>query len=246
MTTQKWTDERVAELLVAVGSEDPVSITSVQAAALQLGVSDRSVASKLRKLGREVTSMAKATTPTFTEDEAVALESFVVANSGNMTYAQIGENFANGKFTAKQVQGKILSRELTAHVKPTEKVEAARLYTEAEEVKFVEMCTAGAFVEDIATALGKSVNSVRGKALSMLRTGEVAAIPAQRESHAKTDVDGFSALENVESMTVEQIATALGKTDRGVKTILTRRGINVANYKGADKKAKNELAKTAE
>lgn len=246
MTTQKWTDERVAELLAAVGADEPVSVTSVQAAALQLDVSDRSVASKLRKLGKEVASMAKASTPTFTEDEAAALESFVAANSGNMTYAQIGEAFADGKFTAKQVQGKILSMELTAHVKAAEKVEAARTYTEAEEVKFVEMCTAGAFVEDIAAALGKSVNSVRGKALSMLRTGEVTAIPAQRESHAKADVDGFSTLENVESMTVEQIATALGKTDRGVKTILTRRGINVANYKGADKKAKNELAKAAE
>ena len=245
MSTQKWTDERTSELLAIVGSAEPVSVELIQEAAEALEVSERSVASKLRKLGKEVVSMAKSATPTFTEAEAAELEAFVQANSGALTYAQVGEAFAGGKFTSKQVQGKILSMELTSHIKPSEKLEATRTYTPEEEAIFVSMCARGAYVEDIAEALGKKVNSVRGKALSMLRTGEVTAIPPQKESHAKVDTDGFSTLKNVEDMTVADIALALGKTERGIKTTLTRRGINVADYKGADKKAKNE-AKAAE
>ena len=37
-------------------------------------------------------------------------------------------------------------------------------------------------------------------------------------------------------MTVEQIADEIGKTVRGVKTMLTRRGLQCANYNGAAKK----------
>jgi hypothetical protein len=46
-------------------------------------------------------------------------------------------------------------------------------------------------------------------------------------------------------MTVAQIATAVGKTERGIRTLLTRRGINVSDYAGSDKKAKAEGKKVA-
>ena len=245
MTTQKWTEDRTAQLTQLVGAVTPVSVETVQAAAATLEVSDRSVASKLRKMGFEVASMAKTATATFTADEAAQLEAFVTANAGNLTYAQIAEGFMGGEFSAKQVQGKLLSMELTAHVKPTEKAEAVRSYTAAEEATFVEMCAAGAFVEDIAAALGKSVNSVRGKALSMLRTGEVTKIPSQKESHAKNEADPIEALGDISGMTVAEIATATGKTERGIKTALTRRGLIAKDYDGCAKKAKNE-AKNAE
>ena len=39
-------------------------------------------------------------------------------------------------------------------------------------------------------------------------------------------------------MTVEAIAEAIGKTARGVKTMLTRRGLTAADYDGAAKAAK--------
>ena len=51
--TKKWSDEAVQTLLAAVGNESPVSPETVEAAAEQLGVSTRSVASKLRQLDRE-------------------------------------------------------------------------------------------------------------------------------------------------------------------------------------------------
>ena len=72
--------------------------------------------------------------------------------------------------------------ELTSHVKPAPKVETVRTYTPAEEVTFVEMVNGGSFVEEIADSLGKSVNSIRGKALSLLRSGEINAIHKQKET----------------------------------------------------------------
>ncbi len=211
----------------------------------ELVCSERSVAAKLRKMGYEVASMAKSTAPTFTEAEANALGEFVETNSGKLTYAEIAEAFQGGEFTAKQVQGKILSMELTANVKPTEKVEAVRTYTEAEEETFVTMCGSGAFVEDIAAALNKTINSVRGKALSLLRSGDIDKMPAQKESHAKAEADVVDTLGDLSVLTVAQIAEKSGKTERGIKTLLTRRGLVASDYDGAAKKAKN-AAKVAE
>jgi hypothetical protein len=39
-------------------------------------------------------------------------------------------------------------------------------------------------------------------------------------------------------LTVEEIATAIDKTARGVKTMLTRRGLVASDYDGASKKEK--------
>jgi arsenate reductase-like glutaredoxin family protein len=244
--TKKWSDEAVDQLMSIVGNESPVSVDAVERAAEALGFTTRSIASKLRQLDREVASLAKEKTSKFSEDETADLAEFVMANAGNLTYAQIAENFADGKFTAKQIQGKLLALELTGMVKPAEKVEVARTYTEAEEAKFIAMADNGAFIEDIAQALNKTVQSVRGKALSLTRKGQIAKIPAQRESHAKETVDPVTALgDKIASMTVAEIAAAVDKTERGLRTLLTRRGIKVADYDGAAKKAKAEAKAAA-
>ncbi len=238
-TNKKWSDEIVAKLVTLTNGENPVSAATVASIATALEVSERSVASKLRQLDMPVASLAKEKVAAFTADEGAALKSFVDANAGTLTYKEISEKFADAKFSAKQVQGKILALELTGSVKATEKVEAVRTYTDAEEVKFVEMVNAGSFIEDIATALNKTVASVRGKALSLTRQEKIKAIPTQKESHAKDQVDPVAALgAAIATMTVAAIATATEKTERGIKTLLTRRGINVADYKGADKAAK--------
>ena len=43
---------------------------------------------------------------------------------------------------------------------------------------------------------------------------------------------------DIGSQTVEAIAEQIGKTARGVKTMLTRRGLSAADYDGASKKEK--------
>ena len=245
-TTKNWSDEAVDQLMSIVGNESPVSVESVERAAEQLGKTTRSIASKLRQLDREVASLAKEKTSAFTADEGADLADFVNANSGNLTYKEIAENFADGKFTAKQIQGKLLALELTGSVKPAEKVEVARTYTEAEEATFVRMADAGSYIEEIAAKLNKTVASVRGKALSLTRKGQIAKIPAQKESHAKESVDAVSALGSaISTMTVAEIAAKVDKTERGLRTLLTRRGIKVADYDGAAKKAKAEAKAAA-
>lgn len=244
--TKKWSEETVAQLMSIVGSESPVSAATVEKAAATLDFSTRSVASKLRQLDREVASMAKEKTSAFSEAQTQALKEFVTRKNGSLTYKEIAEKFEGGKFTAKQIQGKLLALEMTGSVKPAEKVEAARSYTEQEEAKFVSMVQGGKFIEDIAAALGKTIASVRGKALSLTRNGQIDKIPAQKESHANVSVDAVAALgDKVHAMTVAEIAQAADKTERGIKTLLTRRGIKVADYDGAAKKAKAEAKAVA-
>ena len=243
---KKWSDEAVAQMTSMVNGQSPVSVDTVEQIAESLGFTTRSVASKLRQLDYDVASMAKEKTSAFTPEEGADLADFVVNNSGNLTYKEIAERFAGGKFSAKQIQGKLLALELTGSVKPAEKVEVARTYTEAEEAKFIAMADAGSFIEDIATALNKTVASVRGKALSLTRKGQIAKIPAQRVSHAKETVDPVTALgDKISTMTVADIAKAVDKTERGLRTLLTRRGIKVADYDGAAKKAKAEAKAAA-
>lgn len=242
MSLPKWTDERTAQLTDFVGSESPVSQDTVAKAAEDLETSTRSVASKLRKLGFEVQSAAeKSAVKAYSDDQENSLRDFVTSNSGDFTYAEIASRFDNGQFSAKSIQGKILSMELTGHVKPTPKAEVVRSYTEAEEAVFVSMSNGGASIEAIAEKLGKTVPSARGKALSLLRTGEITAIPHQANK-APAKEDALTALGDVSELTVEQIAEALEKTVRGVKTMLTKRGIKVANYDGAGRKEKAAAA----
>ena len=241
---KKWSDEAINKLTSIVGNEAPVSAATVESAAAALDFSVRSVASKLRQLDYEVASMAKEKVSAFTPDQGAALSDFVQNNEGLLTYKEIAEQFENGAFSAKQIQGKLLALELTGCVKPAEKVEAARTYTPAEEATFVKMVQKGSFIEEIAAVLGKTIASVRGKALSLTRNGQIDKIPAQKESHANAAVDVVASLgDKIVSMTVAEIAAAADKTERGIKTMLTRRGIKVSDYDGQAKKAKAE-AKT--
>ena len=237
-TLPKWTDERTDELTNFVGDESPVSQDTVAEAADQLETSTRSVSSKLRKMGYEVELASAKSTRAFSESQEATLAAFVSDNSGEYTYAQIAENFEGGAFSAKSIQGKILSMELTAHVKPAPKVETVRTYSPDEEATFISMVNDGAFVEAIAEALDRSVNSVRGKALSLLRSGDIDAIPRQEHTKGSAKSDPLAELGDVSDMTVEAIAESIGKTARGVKTMLTRRGLTASDYDGAAKKEK--------
>ena len=238
MALPKWTDERTAELTSFVGDESPVSQSTVAQAADQLETSTRSVSSKLRKMGFDVELASASASRAFSDAQEATLASFVSDNSGQYTYADIAAHFEGGAFSPKSIQGKILSMELTDHVKPAPKPESVKTYTDAEEATFVEMVNGGSFVEEIADALGKTVNSVRGKALSLLRADAIVAIPKQKETKGASKADPLADLGDVSGMTVEEIATAIDKTARGVKTMLTRRGLVAADYDGAAKKEK--------
>ena len=239
MALPKWTDERTQSLVDFVGSESPISQSMVADAAEELETSTRSVSSKLRKMGYEVELASSVSTKSFSDEQEATLEAFVTDNSGQYTYAEIASSFEGGHFSAKSIQGKILSMELTSHVKPAEKQESVRTYSPEEEATFISMVNDSAFVEEIAEALGKSVNSIRGKALSLLRSGDIGAIPKQKETKGSSKADPLSDLNGeLDGMTVEEIADEIGKTVRGVKTMLTRRGLTCADYDGAARKEK--------
>ncbi len=238
MALPKWTDERTQQLVDFVGDSSPISQAMVADAAEDLETSTRSVSSKLRKMGYDVELASSVSNRTFSEDQEATLSQFVSDNSGQYTYADIAASFEGGAFSAKSIQGKILSMELTGHVKPAEKPESVRTYSPEEENTFTSMVNDGAFVEEIAEALGKSVNSIRGKALSLLRSGDINAIPKQKETKGTSKADPLAEVNDIENMSVEDIADEIGKTVRGVKTMLTRRGLTCADYDGAARKEK--------
>ena len=238
MSLPKWTDERTAQLTDFVGGESPITQATVAEAADQLETSTRSISSKLRKMGFDVELASAGATRAFTDAQEATLAAFVADNSGEYTYAEIASHFEDGHFSAKSIQGKILSMELTGHVKPAPKVEAVRTYSPSEETTFVSMVQDGAFVEAIAAELDRSVNSVRGKALSLLRSGDIDAIPRQETTKGASKEDPLADIVDIGSQTVEAIAEQIGKTARGVKTMLTRRGLSAADYDGASKKEK--------
>lgn len=240
MTIPKWNDERTARLQELAGGESPVTKATVDSIAQQLETSPRSVASKLRKLGVEV-ELASAAPRAFSDDEAEELRSFLEENNGTLTYGQIAEQFGGGRFTAKQVQGKVLSMELTDAVAPTPKPESTKTYTDEEEATIVRMIGEGAFVEDIAAQVGRPVPSVRGKALSLLRGEQISAMPQQRDVKGQAP-DALESLGDISAMNVADIAAQLGKSERGVKTMLTRRGVTAADYDGAAKREKAQNA----
>ena len=182
----------------------------------------RSVTAKLRKLGYDVPKKPGAA-PVFSADETEALAKYLESNSGKLTAEEIAADFADGAFTARQINGKALSLEMTQHIKPAEKKITPKTYTEAEESKITAMVEKGAFLEDIADAVGKTPNSVRGKLLSM-------GLKAEQKNKKGAKADPYEGIEDMLDQSVEQIAEAFDKTVRGVKTVLTRRGLSCADY----------------
>lgn len=240
----KWNEEREATLTTIVGSTSPVTAAIVEDAATKLETTTRSVASKLRKMGFDVDSMSKSVSKKYTDEQEAELNAFLQKHSGQYTYAEVAASVLGGDFSTKQIQGKILSMELTSHVKPTPKTENVKTYSDAEEAKLLDLLAVdGVFIEDIAEALGREVNSIRGKILSLSRVNEGITIPKQKNYKSKNAVDPIEALGDISDISVEDIAEKVEKTVRGVKTMLTHRGLKCKNYDGAKRAEKIAAAK---
>jgi len=241
----KWNEEREATLTNIVGSTSPVTATVVANAAETLETTTRSVASKLRKMGFEVDSVSKNATKKYSDKQEAELSKFLEKHSGQYTYAEVASAVLGGDFSTKQIQGKILSMELTGHVKPTPKPEVVKTYSDAEETKLLGLLAKGdMFIEDIAAKMNREVNSVRGKILSLSRTNEGITIPKQKNYKAKA-ADALDTLGDIADLTVDEIAEKIEKTARGVKTMLTHRGLTCKNYDGAKRANKIAEAKAS-
>ena len=96
MSKFEYTEEMVERMHDAAGS----------------GVTEEIIeTAKLRKLGFDVPKKPGAA-PVFSADETSALSDFLQENSGELTAEEISQQFADGKFTARQINGKALSLEM--------------------------------------------------------------------------------------------------------------------------------------
>lgn len=237
MAQFKWNEENTETLLASVNAGEQVSQERLHELAATLGTTARSVGSKLRKLEFSVQLASEVGKTTWAVDDAAELEAFLDANSGAFTYAEIATKVAGGKFSTKQVQGKILSMELTDAVKPAEKVAPVRNYSEAEEAQLVELVKGGASMEEVTEAMGRPMEKVRGKCLSLLKEERISAIPKQTTSSAKEKEDILADVD-VAELTVAEIAEKVNRSERGVKALLTRRKLDCVDHKGAERAAK--------
>ena len=220
MSKFEYTEDMVARMHDVAGAG--VTEESIEGLMEEFDFPRRSVTAKLRKLGYDVPKKPGAA-PVFSAEETDALASYLESNSGNMTAEEIAADFMGGKFTARQINGKALSLEMTSHVKPAEKKITPRTYSDEEEAKISSMVDGGSFLEEIADAMGRSVNSIRGKLLSM-------GLKAPQRDKKDAKADPYAGIEDMLDQTVEEIAEAFDKTVRGVKTVLTRRGLACADY----------------
>lgn len=238
-----WTTENTAELMASIVSGEVVTQEQAATLADQLGTTARSIGAKLRKLGVQVATAAKAVS-NWTPDLEAQLVDILTSNEGVFTYTELVDQMG-GVFSAKQLQGKILHLELTANVKKADKKEVARKYSDEEETIFVDMTTSGASIEEIALTLNRTVPQCRGKALSLVREGRIAAQPHQAVVAAPaTAVNIFEGVD-VGSLTVLELATKLDKAERSIKSALTRKGLSAKDYDGAAKAKKNAEKKAA-
>ena len=220
MSKFDYTDEMVARMESAANSgvTEPV----IQELCDEFEFPRRSVTAKLRKLGFDVPKKPGAA-PVFSPEQTDALSSFLSDNSGTYTAEEIAETFSDGDFTARQINGKALSLEMTQHIKPAEKKVTPKPYTAEEEATIESMVTDGRFLEEIAESVGKTVASVRGKLLSM-------GLKATQRDKKASKSDPYEGIDGMTDQSVEALAEHFGKTVRGVKTVLTRRGLSCADY----------------
>lgn len=242
MSKINWNEENTAKLVALVGNTAEVSQDQLVEFGKELGTTARSVGAKLRKM-EYVVAKAAARTSAWSADQEATLTALVTENEGKLTYAEIAVSFENGIFTAQQVQGKLLSMELFGMVRKADRVIMPRKYSKAEETKFVTLVADGASMEKLAEVFDKPISSVRGKALSLLRSEDISAMPKQEVSNAASVTDIFEDMD-IDNKTVEEIALETGKSERGIKSTLSRRGLDCSNYKGAARRAKLDESKT--
>lgn len=223
MSKFEYTEDMVARMQAVAKNE--ITEEAIESLMTEFDFPRRSVTAKLRKLGFEVPKKPGAA-PIFSADETGALAEYLEDNSGEFTAEELAAHFSEAwgrEVNARQINGKALSMEKTGDIKPAEKKVAIRTYSDAEEATIAKLVAEGKFLEDVADALGRPVNSIRGKLLSM-------NLKAPQRDKKATKSDPYEGIEDMLDKSVEEIATAFDKTVRGVKTVLTRRNLSCADY----------------
>jgi hypothetical protein len=200
----KWTQEitdTLIEKVKDVQGEIPYNV--VETIAGEFDVSARSVAGKLRSLGYAVAKKTITATKNYNEKEEALIKQMVSQG------AFIEDIAARLGREVKQIRGKLLSMKLTAPTK-NKKEPKKKSYSPEEEAKIAQLVESGAFIEDIADALGKTVPQIRGKLLSMKLKAPMKNKKEKGSNKVYTDevVEKITAMFK-EGKTTEQIAEEL-------------------------------------
>lgn len=209
----KYTDEMDSTIVAAVTEANGLATKEVIAdLSDELDVPARSLAYRMRNvLELDVESTTKA--PSFTADET---ETFLELADGTKTAEEIAVVMDK---TPAQVRGKNLACKTT--LAPSEKAEPkAKVYSDAEEVRIEALVEDGKFLEEIAAAMGREVNSIRGKLLSMKLKAPQRDHVAVKTAVYTDEIVADLVTRVAAGETLDQIVEATGLNVRGLKSKL--------------------------
>jgi hypothetical protein len=121
MSKFEYTEEMVDRMHVV--AKPGLTEETIEALMTEFDFPRRSVTAKLRKLGYDVPKKPGAA-PVFSAEESEELSTFLDDNSGVHTAEEIAAHFSDAwgrEVTARQINGKALSLEMTGNIKPAEK-----------------------------------------------------------------------------------------------------------------------------
>lgn len=233
-----WTEELTAKLVSIVGQDTDTEISQevISQTAESLDVGVKNVATKLRHMGYPTEKVATASV--WPDEDTSKLHDYLTNNSGVSTAAETATQLFGEKYSQAQVRGKALSMNLASNFKKVEPKVAESKYTEDETNLIISMTQDGKSIEDISAAIDKEVNSIRGKCLSLVQKNLIEKIPYTSQLKQTTVQSAIDTVEDVTVMTVADIAVAIERTEKGVKAILTNRGLDCVDWKGSERKAK--------
>ena len=236
-----YDEEKLAKLetLITEAAGEEVSYADAEALATELEFPTRSVSAKIRALGGTVTKK-NASKEKWPEVEADIVADMI---ENKATDVEIAEKL--GK-TVKQVRGKALSMGLMDKLIRVTAVKPTKQYTEEDEARILEMVESGDFLEEIAEAMGKTKNQVRGKLLSMKLTA-----PQRDKKSATAKIYTDEVIAEITAMveadeTAEDIATTLELNLTGLKSRLGKLGLRTSDMGGKSKKYTDEDYETLE
>ena len=188
------------------------------------GVSEQSLASKIRFMGGKVEPKGVTQVKKFTaQDEQIIRE--MTANPNNLPYLEeIAERLGKGW---KQVRGKLVSMRIKGIKKRDIKEKPAPTFSEEQKTIIRRMASAEppAYLEDIAEKLGFSVPQIKGILASMRIKGVVSKNSKPKKEKIYTDELKAELRELVKSHTIEEIAEMKNLNFFGLRSILGKMGL---------------------
>lgn len=161
----------------------------------------------------------------WTEELVQALQNKVQGKE-SVTADEVTAFATEMELSYKEIAGKLRSMGVAVEKKAVK----AKAYTEQEERKLQKLVQSGAFIEDIAATLGRTVPQIRGKLLSMKLKAPQKNKKEQVKVYSEEVIAKIKEMDK-QGRPQEEIADALGLNLAGLKSQMTKLGLTTKKEK---------------